>query len=228
MPPYSVNPRYVANPTPASSDPMNAQTYTVTNPQRPEDLAQPLYDRVQYPVAGTNQLSFFSTQLGQTANLIQAQVTLSKVKTLRDTNLGTSGVVPTKLFQFIGISVVYIPKQQALTQALTGNIGDDIMRLKNGGWMNFTIIDKPILQMPLVLLPEANPIIAVSQTVNSSVFLGTGQTGASPFPMYKFGIPITLNPFESFTIQMNWDGSPAINQEIDILLVLHAFMRRPT
>ena len=88
MPPYSVNPRYVANPT--GADPMNAQTYTVTNPQRPEDLAQPLYDRVEYPVAGTSQLSFFSTQLGQVANLIQAQVTLSKVKTLRDTNLGSS------------------------------------------------------------------------------------------------------------------------------------------
>jgi len=226
MPPYSVNPRYVQNPQ--GGDPMQAATYTVTNPQRPEDLAQPLYDRVQYPVAGTNQLSFFSTQLGQPANLIQAGVTLSKVKTLRDTNLNTSGVVPTKLYQFIGLSIVYIPLQTARTSDSTVSIGDDIMRLKNGGWMNFTIIDKPILQMPLPLIPEANPMLAISSSRNNSVGIATGQTGASPFPMYKFGIPITLNPFESFTIALNWDGAPVINQEVDILVVLHAFMRRPT
>jgi len=225
MPQYNVQPRQVAYP---QQDPMRASTYTVTNPQRPEDLAQPLYDRVEYPVAGTSQLSFFSTQLGQAANLITAGATASKVKTRRDTNLDTSGVVPTKLYQFIGISIVFIPLQSVNTAAATGKIGDDIMRLKNGGWLDFKIIDKPILQLPLPLIPESNPHLAVSTTINASTSIATGQSGASPFPMYKFGIPITLNPFESFAVTMNWDGTVTINQEVDILLVLHAFMRRPT
>jgi len=208
------------------SDPMSAAQYSVTNPQRPEDLSQPLYDRVEYPKAGTSQISFFSTQLGQSANLITAGATASKVKTKRDTNLDTSGVVPTKLYQFIGISVVYIPLQQTYTAAATASIGDDIMRLKYGGWLDFKIIDKPILQTPLALITESNPITALSTTVNASTAIGTGQSGFSP--MYKFGIPITLNPFESFSIVMNFDGTVTVNQEIDILLILHAFMRRPT
>jgi len=223
--PYNTAPRQIARPV---SDPMRASTYTVTNPSRPEDLAQPLYDRVEYPVAGTSQLSFFSTQLGQAANLITAGATSSKVKTRRDTNLDTSGVVPTKLYQFIGISIVFIPLQTINTAAATAKIGDDIMRLKNGGWLDFKIIDKPILQLPLPLIPESNPIVSFSTTVNASTSLSGAQTGASPFPMYKFGIPITLNPFESFSVTMNWDGTVTVNQEVDILLVLHAFMRRPT
>jgi len=225
MPQYHVTPSGMGRPT---SDPMRAQNYTVTNPSRPEDLAQPLYDRVQYPVAGTSQLSFFSTQLGQSANLITAGATGSKVKTRRDTNMDTSGVVPTKLYQFIGISVAYIPLQSSNVATNTGKIGDDILRIKNGGWMDFKIIDKPILQVPLCMIPESNPVIAVSTTLNAATSIATGQTGGNPIPWYKFGIPITLNPFESFSIAMNFDGTVSINQEVDILLILHAFMRRPT
>jgi hypothetical protein len=222
MPPY-VSQNQLRSP---QSDPMSAAQYSTTNPQRPEDLSQPLYDRVEYPKAGTSQISFFSTQLGQSANLITAGATASKVKTRRDTNLDTSGVVPTKLYQFIGLSIVYIPLQQVYTTAATASIADDIMRLKYGGWLDFKIIDKPILQTPLALITESNPINALSTTVNAATMIGTGQSGFSP--MYKFGIPITLNPFESFSIVMNFDGTVSLNQEVDILLILHAFMRRPT
>jgi hypothetical protein len=206
------------------ADPMQAAQYAVTNPQRPEDLAQPLYDRVNYPVAGTSQISFFSTQLGQSATLITAGATGAKVKTRRDTNLDTSGVVPTKLYQFIGISINYIPLQSAATSATTGRIGDDLTRIKNGSWLEFKIIDKPILQAPTVLIPEINPMLFNG----GNGAIASGQIGGLPFPMYKFGIPITLNPFESFSVTMNFDGTVTVNQEYDILLVLHAFMRRPT
>jgi hypothetical protein len=121
---------------------------------------------------------------------------------------------------------VYIPLQQVYTTTATASIADDIMRLKYGGWLDFKIIDKPILQTPLALITESNPINALSTTVNAATMVGTGQSGFSP--MYKFGIPITLNPFESFSIVMNFDGTVSLNQEVDILLILHAFMRRPT
>ena len=209
-------------------DPMRAQQYRVSNPNKPEDLYQPLYDRVHYASAGASQVSFFATQLGQNATLIRAGVAASVVKSKRDTNLDTSGVVPTKLFQFIGMSIAYIPLQQAVAAANTVSIGDDIMRLKYGGWVDFKIIDKPILQLPLHLVPESNPVSAMSTTINASTTIGTGVQSASPIAMYKFGIPITLNPFESFQFTLNFDGTVTLTQDFDIQVVLHSFMRRPT
>jgi len=44
----------------------------------------------------------------------------------------------------------------------------------------------------------------------------------------KFPIPITINPYENFTIQMTSDNSPPISQTMDIYMMLHAYMRRPT
>ena len=208
-------------------DPMRAQQYRVTNPNKPEDLYQPLYDRVNYAAAGASQISFFSTQLGQSATLIRAGSAASVTKSRRDTNLDTSGVVPTKLFQFIGVSICYIPLQQAVAAANTVSIGDDIMRIKYGSWFELKIIDKPILQCPTHLIPESNPVSAASTTINASTVYGSGAVvGATP--MYKFGIPITLNPFESFAVTLNFDGTVALTQTFDIGLILHSFMRRPT
>lgn len=44
----------------------------------------------------------------------------------------------------------------------------------------------------------------------------------------KFPIPITLNPYENFSVSLNFDNSPPINATADIVLVLHTYMRRPT
>lgn len=41
-------------------------------------------------------------------------------------------------------------------------------------------------------------------------------------------IPITLNPYENFTATLTFDGSPTITATLDVYLVLHAYMRRPT
>lgn len=119
--------------------------------------------------------------------------------------------------------------QQAPAAALTETIGDDIMRLKYGGWFELKIIDKPILQIPMHYIPESNPMVAASTTENISTVWASGQNGGGgPIAMYKFGIPITLNPFESFACTLNFDGVVALNQTFDIQLALHAFMRRPT
>ena len=219
MPPFNVS---------SVNDPMKAARFRVTNPSRPEDLYQPLYDRVNYAAAGTTQISFFATQLGQQATLIRAGVAAAVNKTKRDTNLDTSGVIPTKLFQFIGISLCYIPLQQVSNAANTEAIGDDIMRLKYGGWIDFKIIDKPIIQIPNHMIPETNPITSAATTENVSTVFSSGAQSSVGVPMYKLPIPITLNPFESFTVQMNFDGTVTLTQTFDIMMVFHAFMRRPT
>ena len=41
-----------------AGDPMKAQAYRTQRAELPEDLWQPLYDRVNYPAAGTSALGF--------------------------------------------------------------------------------------------------------------------------------------------------------------------------
>lgn len=213
----------------AGRDPMRASQFSVVNAAKPEDLAQPLYDRVSCASTTVpSQLSLFSVQLGGTATLNRGTTNAAVTKTRRDTNLDTSGVVPTKLYQFVGISIAYIPQFTAVTSLLTKSVPSDINILKQNGWLDFKIIDKPILQIPLMLIPEAMPINTASSTENAMTIIGTGITSAVPFPMYKLGIPVTLNPFESFSLTLNFDGTLTTINIMDIQVYLHAFMRRPT
>jgi hypothetical protein len=209
-------------------DPIQAQKYATQRPFSPEDLSQPLYDRVNYPTTGLSQVPFFSQQIGQSVTLCQAGTTATKAKSYRDTNMDNGGVVPTKRYTFIGLAMNYIPVQQAYGQVLTASVVDDITKLKNGGYIEFRIVDKPLLYLPLNLVPESQPVSAVATTVNAATIIGTGVSAAIPFPMYKFTIPITLNPYENFRFTANFDGTITIGQATDIQVVLHAYMRRPS
>jgi len=191
-----------------------------------EDLTQPLYDRANYPAAGVSQLSLFSLQIGSTANLIVNESVVSTSKTYRDTNMDNGGVVPQKLFVFVGISINYIPMSCAPGAANTAAVGNDIMDLKNGGFVEFRVSDKPMLYLPLHYIPESNPIQCTQSTRADTTVVSSGVTSSIPFPMYKFGIPVTLNPYTNFRFILHFPGSPALAQAFDIQVALHATMRR--
>lgn len=208
----------------AVQDPMRAQQYRTQRAEMPEDLWQPLYDRVNYPAAGTSALGFFSSSRGQTATLLSTVAAgvwtaAAKVKTFRDTNIENSNVVPTKMFKVVGCSVGMLSANQNST-----NVTRDREIIRGGSYLQFRIVDKDIIFLPLVTIPEMNPV--VSSTANS--VNGTAGGGGQNVPMYKFPIPITINPYENFTVQLNVDNSPPIDQTMDIYLMLHAYMRRPT
>jgi len=208
----------------AVQDPMRAQQYRTQRAEMPEDLWQPLYDRVNYPAAGTSALGFFSSSRGQTATLLSTVTAgvwtaAAKVKTFRDTNIENSNVVPTKMFKVVGCSVGMLSANQNLT-----NVTRDREIIRGGSYLQFRIVDKDIIFLPLITIPEMNPV--VSSTANS--VNGTAGGGGQNVPMYKFPIPITINPYENFTVQLNVDNSPPIDQTMDIYLMLHAYMRRPT
>jgi hypothetical protein len=205
-------------------DPMRAQQYRTQRAEMPEDLWQPLYDRVNYPAAGTSALGFFSSSRGQTATLLSTVTAgvwtaAAKVKTFRDTNIENSNVVPTKMFKVVGCSVGMLSANQNST-----NVTRDREIIRGGSYLQFRIVDKDIIFLPLITIPEMNPV--VSATANS--VNGTAGGGGQNVPMYKFPIPITINPYENFTVQLNVDNSPPIDQTMDIYLMLHAYMRRPT
>lgn len=206
------------------ADPMNAQGYRTQRAELPEDLWQPLYDRVNYPAAGATTLSFFSAPKGTSATLITAGAAAARTKTQRDTNLENQNVVPTKMFKFVGISIAFL-------HLAAGTLANSADRdsIRNNGYLSFRIVDKDILFLPLVAIPELNPIIATSTTATDSTINSIAGGGGNNVPMYKFPIPITLNPYENFSVNLIFDGgTTTITNTLDIALLLQGFMRRPT
>ncbi|MBT9168126.1 MAG: hypothetical protein DDT19_01471 [Syntrophomonadaceae bacterium] len=212
---------------PMIRDPLRAQGFRTQRAELPEDLWQPLYDRVNYAATGTPELSFFSVVRGQSAPLIRAGVIGTFSKTFRDTNMENANVVPTKMFKFVGISLAYCHQ-------IEGDIANpaDRDRIRSGGFLRFRIVDKDILILPLVTFPEVNPFAvgATSTTVTAatSSMLGAAGGGGSNVPMYKLPIPITLNPFENFAVTISLDGIVTTTRPVDVYCILQGFMRRPT
>lgn len=210
-------------------DPMGAQQYRTQRAELPEDLWQPLYDRANYPVGGTSLITFYSTPRGQSATLLStfaapATWTASaKGKTFRDTNMDNASVIPTKLFKAVGVSWGIL---HSSVNSAANAVDREVLR--GGGYLQFRIVDKDILFAPLILVPELNPLVAVSTTANATTINGTAGGGGLGVPMYKFPIPITLNPYENFQVSLNFDNAPPLNATCDIFIVLHSYMRRPT
>mgnify|MGYP001575307863 CR=1 FL=1 len=199
----------------------------VQDRSRPEDLWQPLYDKANYPAAGVGTLSFFATPRGGTATLIRAGVTSSIGKTTRDTNLDTAGQIPAKGYQVLGLSQVIIPVQTNPTSANSNRIIDDLHILLFGGYITWKVGDKTILECPLHLIPAYASIEGIlSTTVNNSSIAGAQNKSARG--TYPMGLPVTLQPFDTFTVVYTFDGSPAITQSCDIQFLFHGRVRRPT
>ncbi|MBT9171329.1 MAG: hypothetical protein DDT18_01703 [Actinobacteria bacterium] len=148
-------------------------------------------------------------------------------KTLRDTNMENSNVVPTKMFKFVGISIAYCHQ-------IEGEVANpaDRDRIRSAGFLRFRIVDKDILILPLVCFPEMNPYMvgAASTTATAATLtmLGAAGGGGANVPMYRLPIPITLNPYENFAVSISFDGIVTITRPVDVYCILQGFMRRPT
>lgn len=211
-------------PTAVVRDPLKTQGFRTQRAESPEDFWQPLYDRVHYPIAGSNQLSFFSVPQGQTATIIRnGSAVAGTVKGYLETNMQNANVVPTKLFKFVGITVAFVHG----TEGLTTNTADRD-KVRAGGYLQFRIVDKDILFLPLIALPEANPFVVAATTATASTIAGQAGGGGYGVPMYKLPIPITLNPYENFTVTFNWPTLTTITTVMDIYLILQGYMRRPS
>lgn len=207
-----------------SADPLKAQPYRTQRSELPEDLWQPLYDRMDYPAAGTNSLAFFSVPQGQSTTLIRAGATGTFAKTYRDTNMQNANVIPTKLFKFVGISLGFCHEDEGEDANAS-----DRDKIRSGGYLQFRIVDKDILFLPLVALPEVNPFVTASSI--TATILGAAGGGGANVPMYKLPINITLNPYENFNFNLFWDSGAApvtVTKAVDIYVILQGFMRRPT
>jgi hypothetical protein len=206
-------------------DPLSAQSFKTQRPNDPEDLWQPLYDRANIATPIPGQISFFSTPKGQNATLIAGTATANVVKSYRDTNIENAGVVPTKLYQFIGISLAFV-------HAAANNVNNTLDRamVQTGGYLQFRIVDKDILYLPLIAVPVLNPVQGMATTVNNTTIMSADGGGGVGVAMYKFPVPITLNPYENFSLSANFTtaASLVLANALDMYVILHSFMRRPT
>lgn len=127
------------------------------------------------------------------------------------------------MFKFVGISLGYIP----LTEGLKTN-PIDRDKLRSGSYLQFRIVDKDILFLPTICIPEVNPYIVASTTANDSTIVGAAGGGGANVPMYKLPIPITLNPYENFSVNLLFDGTVTLTYACDVYCILQGYMRRPT
>jgi hypothetical protein len=199
----------------------------VVRPNDREIFHQPLYDRKQLSttVTLTGEVTFFSTPVGSSDTLIRYETAASVAKTKRDTNLPSNGQDPSKDYAVFGVSMALIPNARTvLATAAANNIRRDKDNIREGGWLNFKIIDKNILDLPLLLVPEVNAEGGVSTTVNNgTIFAGPNSTS----PMWSFGEPIMIPKATSFSIKLTFDGSITTGQVFDCYIFLFAKVRRP-
>lgn len=208
-----------------SSDPLQAQKYKTQRANMPEDYYQPLYDRANVATAIPSQVSFFAVPRGQSATLLTGTgAAASKVKTYRDTNMDSASVATTKLYKVVGISIAFCHQ----TKGVITNPADREI-ITNGGYLQLRIVDKDILYIPILMLPEVNPNMSIATTANNTTAIAAGSGGGTGIPMFKLAIPVTINPFENFAFNFIFDsGITALTNTLDMYVFLHAYMRRPS
>lgn len=217
----------------APQDPGQFAKYRTQMRESPEDIWQPVYDRKNYPAAGTFELIYFSIPVGGTDTLIRAGAAAAVTKTRRDTNLEQQGVIPTKAFKIHGFSLCFIPVQQIASAtgfAATPSILDDMMRLMYGGYMEFRIVDKPYLYLPLHKIPGTGVFRGAAFAAGTAPTVGISGGGpgtGAPRDIYWIGIPLVLDPYQNFSMRLQFDGSPALNQTFDIQVFMEGYLRRP-
>jgi len=210
-------------------DPLQLAAMRTQMREAPEDIYQPFWDRVNYPAAGSANLSFFTIPKGQQATLIRAGVAANVTKTFRDSNLEQPGVVPSKALSVRGFSLSFVPLQQAIAGAATPSIPDDVQRLTYGGFLQLDLLDKPYLRLPLILLPSTGVLRGLAATTATAVTMisAPGSGSGNPRDSFWTGVPLTIDPYQTFTAQMQWDGTVALVQTFDLYLFLHCYVRRP-
>lgn len=137
--------------------------------------------------------------------------------------------MPAKAFQIHGFSNHYVPVQTAVAVAATAGITGDIQTLMNGGFLEVRLIDKPYLFLPLYRLPDPGAIRAFMATTATAttIVAAAGPGTGSPRDIWWITPPLTIDPYQNFTVRMQFDGSPAVGQAYDLAPHLEGFTRRP-
>ena len=190
---------------------------------RPEEFAQPLYDRVNIATTVPSSISLFTNPIGSTVTLIRGSAAASAAKTRVHTNMEQAGFIATRAYQVNGLAIGIVHSDRdAATNA------EDRDYIVDGAYLKFTLAgSKTILEIPLIALPIVNDFQSIITTATATTINALNGPKGS---MYKLNPSITLPQSTNFAVTMDWDVSTAItlSNTADIYLLMFAGMRRPT
>ncbi len=204
--------------------PIPNRSYSVLNPNITEFFGQPLYDTVNYAVAGQALMTFFAIPRGQAAVLTTAiggAPVAGTIKSYRDTNLDIAGFTPDKRYEFVGMNFAF---RRVVAGVVDSLVTDEVDRklIVGNSWWHFRIGDKDILYIPTIFVPCVNNPIATTWGATRADAIGGGAV------IYMFTTPLTINPGERISVMLETPGNIAVTTTLDITLMLHGTMQRST
>lgn len=194
----------------------------VTNPQQSEVVRKRLYDYLLYPAAGSQQLSFFSTPVGQGVTTALGG-TVGSSKTYGDTNMVLANTLPSgQEFLVESIEAVFSPGSvstantytpantylfNAANSATLFNQLNDVNTILQSGVVELKVLSKNYLQdTPLLAFPPKTALevqAAFATTSATAAAIGSAQAHAGGRPYY-LEPPITLQPAVNFQVLVSW------------------------
>ena len=185
--------------------------YRVNLSNQVEGIKASLYDFQTYATAGTTQMTFFQTPIGQSS------------KTKYDTNMEAAGSLPNpKNFLVTGIEVMFFPGS-AVSIYGAGAVNKGIldqMAIFKSGYLEMFIGSKTYLtEAPLGVFP---PSVGLSGFAARSDTTTAGATQAAQDGYavwagepYKMNPPILLEPTQNFNVTLNWPTAVATPSGVD-------------
>lgn len=172
-----------------------------------EYVRQPVWDRKRITAAATTaSLTFFKTFLGGT---------------LRDTNMTSDGsFAAPHTYDAFGLSMFI---QQ-------GTVAADLQILMNESFLELRLSSKPYLQAMGFMMPAAGGLYGFTTAVNQFQ-AQNGLPGPSVYlPLDLEGLPLHLPSQQDFNALLTVANTAAVafSANVDIWMVLHGIMGRPT
>lgn len=171
----------------------------------------PITDSLQYPAAGTQQLTFFANGRGQGAT--SALNAAAGPKSYADTNLDGNGVLPTPeraLIMAIGVTVFpgILPAIGADALADTGLFINDLYQIGRSGFLEWKIGQKTIsLDTPLQAY-GAGEGLDVMAALSDSTTAGANQLSQISYGRFAGDgysiVPVALISNQNFPLTLNW------------------------
>ncbi len=212
----------------------------VTNAAQSEIIRQRFYDYQLYPTAGSTQLTFFSSPVGQGLTSAVGG-TPGTPKTLWDTNLELGGTLPSgKAFMVESIEVFFMPGSVSTANTFTlikplefnataaatvaGQLAD-VNSFYNSGMLEFNVLSKNYLrETPLIAFPPKTSfnLDAAISSNSATTAVNLAQNMRASGRPYYISPEIALQPAVNFEVVLRWPAAVAtpsgFNARVGVIL----------